>query len=329
MSTSCNIVYDLLPLYVDGACSAESRAYVDEHLLDCPACRKKYEAMAQPITVDILLGIQEDAEQSEGVEEQQQRDHAAKSVLRRIKRRWLLSLIPLLLLIPLLFLGINQYRGVGMSFTNLYDHYAASQFLTALEKRDYEKAFSYINMSHEYDNIQEGLKRSAETLAFNVEDFESRTDENGILYYTNGKTIYTEEHIKAMLRQYEEYPWSKATDKVGAQKFIEEYQDVSYEEFYQRSKENFIANMKEWERLGYTLAGHRVKTSYANNIDGVMHYSFSYYLSIKNGKQTINSGTIDFVGTNKGKFSSTGGSYFPEDTLTPRLLDRISIYSFE
>lgn len=39
MTTDCEVIRDLLPLYADDACSEQSRALVSEHLLDCPACR--------------------------------------------------------------------------------------------------------------------------------------------------------------------------------------------------------------------------------------------------------------------------------------------------
>ena len=35
----CDVIRDLLPLYADDACSEESRALVNEHLLDCADCR--------------------------------------------------------------------------------------------------------------------------------------------------------------------------------------------------------------------------------------------------------------------------------------------------
>ncbi len=40
MAISCDVVRDLLPLYVDGLCSDESRALVEEHVRTCPACAK-------------------------------------------------------------------------------------------------------------------------------------------------------------------------------------------------------------------------------------------------------------------------------------------------
>ncbi len=41
MKISCEVIRDLLPLYHDDVCSAESRRLVDEHLTDCPACREE------------------------------------------------------------------------------------------------------------------------------------------------------------------------------------------------------------------------------------------------------------------------------------------------
>ena len=42
---NCNIIKDLLPLYVDECCSGESAELVREHLVKCPDCRKACEQM--------------------------------------------------------------------------------------------------------------------------------------------------------------------------------------------------------------------------------------------------------------------------------------------
>lgn len=44
-----DIILDLLPLYHDHVCSAASRAAVEEHLKDCPACRKALADMDTPL----------------------------------------------------------------------------------------------------------------------------------------------------------------------------------------------------------------------------------------------------------------------------------------
>ncbi len=47
-TSSCEIVGDLLPLYVDGACSKESENIVEKHLKDCPYCTRLFEQMTAP-----------------------------------------------------------------------------------------------------------------------------------------------------------------------------------------------------------------------------------------------------------------------------------------
>ena len=41
----CEVIRDLIPLYVDGCCSENTRALVEEHLAVCPACKEEYDLM--------------------------------------------------------------------------------------------------------------------------------------------------------------------------------------------------------------------------------------------------------------------------------------------
>jgi len=45
MKYPCDTVKDLLPLYHDDVCSASSRRIVEEHLSECPACKKTIEKL--------------------------------------------------------------------------------------------------------------------------------------------------------------------------------------------------------------------------------------------------------------------------------------------
>lgn len=45
MKYPCGIIRDLLPLYIDDVCNQESRSVVEEHILECVACRKCCEVM--------------------------------------------------------------------------------------------------------------------------------------------------------------------------------------------------------------------------------------------------------------------------------------------
>lgn len=48
MKMNCNIIRDLLPLYVEGIASEESRELVEEHLEECGECRERCECMKCP-----------------------------------------------------------------------------------------------------------------------------------------------------------------------------------------------------------------------------------------------------------------------------------------
>lgn len=48
---NCNIVKDLLPLYIDGCCSKESEKIVKEHIEGCNACKKLLDDMIVPSDV--------------------------------------------------------------------------------------------------------------------------------------------------------------------------------------------------------------------------------------------------------------------------------------
>ena len=50
---SCNIIRDILPLYVDGVVSEDTRAMAAEHLEQCGECRKQYESMKNKVEVPV------------------------------------------------------------------------------------------------------------------------------------------------------------------------------------------------------------------------------------------------------------------------------------
>lgn len=48
MSDKCNIIKDILPLYVEDMVSADTRKFVSEHLEHCAECRAEFERMRKP-----------------------------------------------------------------------------------------------------------------------------------------------------------------------------------------------------------------------------------------------------------------------------------------
>lgn len=47
MKYPCNVIQDLMPLYLDGVCSEESKTIVEQHLSECPDCKEYYTAMCE------------------------------------------------------------------------------------------------------------------------------------------------------------------------------------------------------------------------------------------------------------------------------------------
>ena len=89
MNKECEIVRDLLPLYVDDACSASSREIIDEHLKTCPDCAAYLEQIRA----------------SEAEEElKEEKTLVIKNQARRFKRRSAAvgSVISALFMIPIL-----------------------------------------------------------------------------------------------------------------------------------------------------------------------------------------------------------------------------------
>lgn len=72
MNKECEIIRDILPLYVDDACSDSSREIIEEHLKECPDCAAY---MAQIRSSEAENGLKEE------------RTQVIKNQARRFKRR--------------------------------------------------------------------------------------------------------------------------------------------------------------------------------------------------------------------------------------------------
>lgn len=54
----CEVIRDLMPLYLDECCSESSRELVEEHLKECDSCRK----MAEQMRKELIVGTEEKQE---------------------------------------------------------------------------------------------------------------------------------------------------------------------------------------------------------------------------------------------------------------------------
>lgn len=152
MNQRCEIVRDLLWMYEEGECSEGSRHYVEEHLRECEECRKYRESLQIP-EQDVIA----DAEKEPQI---------LKKSFRKIRRRWLVSLVIVAMLLPMLGLGKMTYNEVmkqGVCFSNLTSVYRCSKLTRYLEKGDFDKAVQMMDFSEDYAEILEAEATLEET----------------------------------------------------------------------------------------------------------------------------------------------------------------------
>ncbi len=95
MRLSCDVIQDLLPLYVDSACSGDSTKLVEGHMAECEVCKQAYDAMKSE-------GKAEELVQSEEFRNRQT-DSAKK-----VKKKWSRSK-KLFLLLGIIIGGVLVY----------------------------------------------------------------------------------------------------------------------------------------------------------------------------------------------------------------------------
>ncbi len=141
MKLECGIARDLLPLYVDGLCSEESRAALEQHLQECEGCQACYQRMRA-----------ESAEPAPVLPTEEATTRFRRG-MRRVRRRWALSLVAVLVAVPLIFMTVAQVRGDGLCFTNLIPVAKCYHFLSLLQDGDYEAAYDLLDTEGIWENL--------------------------------------------------------------------------------------------------------------------------------------------------------------------------------
>lgn len=104
MKYNCDLISDLLPLYKDDICSEASRKIVEEHLAECPDCRKMLNSL-NDITIDEKI-----IKEKEEVINTQAKFFKRKSALAG-------SIIALIFAVPILIcLIVNLATGAGLTW---------------------------------------------------------------------------------------------------------------------------------------------------------------------------------------------------------------------
>lgn len=156
MKLSCDVIKDLLLLYEDGVCCEESKQLVEEHLKGCSKCS----ALLKNTCLPAEMQTQEEAALSE-LEEK-----IIKKSFRKIKRRWAISLISLLLLLPLGIgvgtMAYHEYRKEGICFSNLDEILLCQKFFRLLQNGNYQEAVEMLDFETKYREIMEVINNLSE-----------------------------------------------------------------------------------------------------------------------------------------------------------------------
>jgi len=98
---TCGMAADLLPLYLDGCCSADSRAALEAHMDTCPACRAQYAQLRRDLTPAAPAAPAAEDPGTDGIA------RALAQKMRRRKRslRALGAVLGVLLAVLLVFIG--------------------------------------------------------------------------------------------------------------------------------------------------------------------------------------------------------------------------------
>lgn len=149
MKIDCKIIQDLLPLYVDDVCSSESKTLVSNHLHECKECKQIYDNMTGLMIED------EDRDYQEIIESKTE-NYNIKRSFKKIKYKWIASILCVALIIPIFGLGVmvrNEVKKEGLCFSNLDEIHTIKGMFKAMQKKDYEKVFSYYDLKERYNSI--------------------------------------------------------------------------------------------------------------------------------------------------------------------------------
>ncbi len=173
MKQMCEVIQDLLLLYIEGEGSEGTKQFVEAHLAECEECRTFCESLRQT----------DEAIPQEVKVDKKQEETAVKKSFRKIRRRWACSIAAILMIFPLSLAGIlakNEINKEGICFTNLDEIKEAVDLVKSLERKEYKKVAEQLDFSRDYESLME------------AKEYHDSTDE------------ITEEEREAFYEMYEE-----------------------------------------------------------------------------------------------------------------------------
>lgn len=98
---NCNVIQDILPLYIDDTVSDDTKALVEEHLQKCDCCRRLYNELQEEIMVPV--------EPKDDDKEIKELQNFKKFLLKKKIRTILLSVVGSIICLASIIIYMNQH----------------------------------------------------------------------------------------------------------------------------------------------------------------------------------------------------------------------------
>lgn len=146
---ACDIIKDLLPLYVDDVCSEKTKDLIEEHLAGCEECQKYYEALQ-----DNLPEITESASYDSWSNFEQEKAFILK-VSKKIQKKMTLNRVVTgflcLLLVLCLIASTSSLTTNPLQFIPFFDQRLAVEDISVTEIYELENGNIYFTLWGEED----------------------------------------------------------------------------------------------------------------------------------------------------------------------------------
>lgn len=143
---TCEVVQDLLPLYVDGACTQGSKRLVEEHMKGCESCKKQLGEMGAPI--EGLL--------AEPVQEKTETELMLANALKKMRsnsKRVVAVCLAILIAIPLFVFCGRELTGQGLCLSNLEEFQNVRNTVTAWIEKGSDAAVDSMSPLWLYESV--------------------------------------------------------------------------------------------------------------------------------------------------------------------------------
>ena len=111
----CEVIQDLLPLYVDDCCSMESRRLVEEHLKECEKCRELVQKMRQDMSI-------EEEETAGNLEEEKLLIQSKEVLKKEVKTGFMEKAVKIDIICNIGLIAVLLYGAIEMIGTGGYDY---------------------------------------------------------------------------------------------------------------------------------------------------------------------------------------------------------------